>query len=293
VTASQPQSQAPPRRLLKRLAWRIGIALAMLAAIRWTHLAESLTVYFPSRAPFVTPAGAEDVTFTTRDGVSLHGWFVRATDAQPGEKRPAILHTHGNAGNIADHLAFSSHLADAGFHVFIFDYRGYGKSDPCRLITRDDLITDTHAALDTLVAREDVDRENIGVYGVSLGGVPALAVASQRPVIKAVCTVSAFASFPRIAHDVLPVLGPLLMPTGDSNLDAAESLRVPYLIVHGESDEIIPASHATMLEQAAADSGVSVRRTMIPGGDHNGIMDHAAARDATIAFFQQHLLRAP
>lgn len=271
----------------------MGVICAVVGAIRWTHLAESLTVYFPSRAPFLTPANAQDVTFTTRDGVTLHGWFVRAVDAQPGEKRPAILHTHGNAGNIADHLAFSAHLADAGFHVFIFDYRGYGKSDPCRFITRDDLITDAHAALDTLVARDDVDRENIGVYGVSLGGVPALAVASQRPVIKAACTVSAFASFPRIAQDVLPVLGPLLIPTGDSNLDAAESLRIPYLIVHGDNDEVIPFAHASLLEAAANRAGIAVQRTTIPGGDHNGIMDTAAARDATIAFFRQHLLRAP
>lgn len=271
----------------------MGIALALLAAVRWTHLAESLTFYFPSRASFLTPAAAEDVTFTTRDGLRLHGWFVRATDAQPGEKRPAILHTHGNAGNIADHLAFSAHLASAGFHVFIFDYRGYGKSDPHRLITRHDLMLDTHAALDALVARDDVDRENIGMYGVSLGGAPALAVTSRRPVVQAVCTVNAFASFPRIAHDVLPVLGPLLIPTGESNLDAAEQLRVPYLIVHSDSDEIIPVDHARQLETAAAKSGTRVQRTIIAGGDHNGIMDHATARDATVEFFRQHLLRAP
>lgn len=272
---------------------RIGIALALLAAVRWTHLAESLTFYFPSRAPFLTPARADDVTFTTRDGLKLHGWFVRAADAQPGEKRPAILHAHGNAGNIPDHLAFSSHLASAGFHVYIFDYRGYGKSAPQRLITRDKLIIDTHAALDALLAREDVDRENIGLYGVSLGGAPALSVAAQRPVVRAVCTVSAFASFPRIAHDVLPVLGPMLIPTGSSNLDAAQQLRIPYLIVHGDGDEIIPVEHARLLENAAAASGARVDRVIIPGGDHNGIMDIATAREATVAFFRQHLLRVP
>jgi uncharacterized protein len=277
----------------RRVALRVGVALAAIGALRWTSIVESLTFYLPSREAFVTPPGAEDVTFTTSDGLTLHGWFVRARDAVPGEVRPAILHTHGNAGSVADHLAFSQHLADAGFHVFLFDYRGYGRSAPARFITRTDLLRDTHAAMDALLARSDIDRERIGLYGVSLGGAPALTLASRRPVARAVCTVSAFASFPEIAGDVLPGLGQLLIPTGMSNIDAAERLQTPYLIVHGAADEIIPASHASMLEDAATRGKVDVTRVMIEGGDHNGIMNVAAARAATIAFFREHLLRVP
>lgn len=272
---------------------RVVVLLVGAGMLRWTHVVESLTFYFPSRAAFLTPAMAEDVEFAASDGTKLHGWFVRARDAAPGEVRPAILHAHGNAGNIADHIAFSQHLTDAGFHVFIFDYRGYGRSAAKRLLTRDDLLRDTDAAMDALLAREDVDRECIGVYGVSLGGAPALALASRRPIAKAVCTVSAFASFPKIAGDVLPGLGQLLIPSGMSNVDAVERLSAPYLIVHGSADEIIPAKHADLLEDAAKRGKVDVTRVMIDGGDHNGIMDHAAAREATIAFFREHLVRVP
>ena len=296
---AQVESGWKPGRAFTRVWWRriairAAVVLFAILVVRMTHIVESLTFYFPSRAAFVTPANAEDVTFVARDGVKLHGWFVRASDAKPGEVRPVIVHTHGNAGNIADHLAFSEHLAQAGFHVFLFDYRGYGRSDAKRLITRDDLVRDAHAALDAVIARSDVDREAIGVYGVSLGGVPALAIAAQRPIVKAVCTVSAFSSFPAVAQDVLPVLGPVLIPTGAAPRNFAAQLRVPYLIVHGTADEVVSARHAEILEAAAKEDKIArVQRAMVQGADHNGVMDGVAAQVATIAFFRQYLVRAP
>src|SRR5688572_15871412 len=87
-------------------------------------------LYFPSRTFYATPAdaglGHEDVAFVADDGTRLHGWWIRA------HGQPAIAHVllcHGNAGNIGDRVLHAKYLAEAGVDVFLFDYRGYGKSE--------------------------------------------------------------------------------------------------------------------------------------------------------------------
>ena len=64
----------------------------------------------------------EDVEFTSSDGVRLHGWFFKA-----GE--PTLIFFHGNAGNIAERGPTAAGLAKRGVSVFVFDWRGYGKSE--------------------------------------------------------------------------------------------------------------------------------------------------------------------
>lgn len=258
--------------------------------VRLTGWVESSAFYMPSRAAFVNPPGVEDVWITKPDGKRLHAWFVRAVDAAPGEVRPAILHCHGNAGNVESHLAFSQFLTRRGFHVLIFDYRGYGRSDQAGALSRDVLAADALAAYDALVARTDVDAKRVGVYGVSLGGVFALDVAKERASVAAACTVSAFSSWGGVAGDHVPFLGALLVPSGLEPRDLVRGLGArPYLIVHGDADEIVPVRHAAVLEAAAKGAGVAVRVERIHGADHNGIMDRQESRDTVARFFEASL----
>jgi pimeloyl-ACP methyl ester carboxylesterase len=295
------QGSQPPKKqsLLVKILLRVAVIVPLVVLLRFTGIVESLAFYLPSRDAFTTPAGIQDVTIDAGDGKQLHAWFIPATDAGVGEKRPAILHVHGNAGNVSHHLAFSQHLADAGFHVFLFDYRGFGRSTPARFLSRQQLMSDTRAAWDAMLARPDVDAQRSGVYGVSLGGAFALALASERPnQVKALCTVSAFSGFADIASDKVPVVGRLLVSNSLAGTQSAPSVRCPYLIVHGSNDEVIPVSHAAVLE-AAANAGTSsqeatgnqttpkqrVRRIIINGADHNGIMDGDIAKRETSEFF--------
>lgn len=264
--------------------------LVLVLAMRLTGFVESKALYFPSRATFQNPPGCEDVWITTPDGKRLHAWFLRATDAAPGEIRPAILHCHGNAGNVESHLDFSRFLTQRGMHVLIFDYRGYGRSDSARMLTREPLAVDSLAAFDVLAARPDADPKHIGVYGVSLGAVFALHVAEHRPAVACACTVAAFSSWGGVASDHLPVLGNLLMSGGLDPRDLVPHLgKRPYLIAHGDADEIVSIRHAEILEAVAKAVGVPVQLVRIKGGDHNGIVDRQDSRDAIGEFFTNNL----
>jgi hypothetical protein len=96
--------------------------------LRWF---EHSQVYHPDRV--LTATGAElgrpfeDVWFTASDGVKLNGWFYPAAKNAP-HCQLAILLCHGNAGNIGDRLGICRALLATGVSVFLFDYRGYGRS---------------------------------------------------------------------------------------------------------------------------------------------------------------------
>lgn len=280
--------RSPTSRIVRGVAVRVGLLAAALVGVRMTHIAESLFFYFPSPHAERTPDVYEDVFIDTPDGARLHGWFIPARDAGPGEKRPTILHAHGNAGNILGHEIFSAFLANHGFHVLVFDYRGYGRSSRQRLIRRSHLAIDTEAALDALLRRPDVDADRVGLYGVSLGAAPVLEVASRRGEARAVAAVSPFSTWKGVAADHVPVLGPLLIGRGMDPVDLAPRLGDrPLLLVHGSNDSIVHPRHSDVIESAARSAGVKVTKVLIRDGDHNAIIaDHPNAQEAIERFFR-------
>lgn len=259
---------------------------------------EARMAYFPSREPFETPAGFEDVTFQTPDGLRLHGWFMPAAPAGGGDaaaaggdgRRPAILHVHGNAGHVGLHAEFSEFLTQAGFHVLVFDYRGFGRSDGGGRLTRRKLASDTHAALDYLLTREDVDPQRIGMFGYSLGGVIGTSVAAEREEVRAVALIAAFSSWKAIARDHLGGIGGALARAGvDAETAVAQLGARPVLLVHGSADQIVPAAHSQRLAEVCAETGAAAQLMIVDGGDHVNVLDRPQARQAVADFFRRAL----
>ena len=104
-----------------------SLAVAYLFMVVLLMLLEESMIFFPSKYPkgIWKPLGltVEDADFQAADGTKLHGWYV------PHEHPTAtVLFLHGNAGNITDRVDSLERLHDIGASVFIFDYRGYGRS---------------------------------------------------------------------------------------------------------------------------------------------------------------------
>ena len=285
---SKVQRSSWVKRIGRTLRWTLIVLLLGLLALRMTGAAERLA-YFPSRHLFTTPAQYEDIWITTPDGLKLHAWFMPARGLREGQTAPAILHAHGNAGNIADHDSFSNFLTYAGFNVLLFDYRCYGRSDDQGPINRSKLAIDTSAALEALFAHPKVDPARVGVLGVSLGGPFALDAVANEPRVQAIATLSTFSSWQGVAADMSP-LGPFLMPAGIDPTDSIKRLNnQPYLIMHGQGDRVIHPRHADILNNSATNANLHVKRITYPG-DHNSLVQsNPQARQDLIAFFQTHL----
>lgn len=262
--------------------------LLVLLALRLTGCAER-AFYYPDRTAFLTPAGIEDINFTNADGQTLHGWFLKAAGAKSGERRAIIIHAHGNAGNLESHASFSDFLTATGAHVLMFDYRGYGRSDPAGSLRRAALFTDTLAAIDYAKSRPDVLPDRIGMYGVSLGGSFALHAAAERAEIRSVVSIAAFSSWAAIANDHSRGLGWLLMPRGLDAIDSIQRLGGrPVLLVHGTADSIVPVRHAEILRAAAA-GNAACELVLVPDAEHNSVVETEEVREKILAFFRRTL----
>ena len=198
----------------------------------------------------------EDVAITASDGTRLHGWWLPAK----GPARGSVLHLHGNAANVSNHLPLVAWLPAQGFNVLMLDYRGFGRSEGRP--TLDGVLDDGVAALRYLRTRPDVDGSRLIVLGQSLGGATALRLlALDSEGVRLAVIEASFASYRGIARDaarqsvvlapLVPIAAPLLPDAQADPVAGIGALQVPLLIVHGTADEVIPIKHSEQLVAAA------------------------------------------
>lgn len=240
---------------------KIGVvAYIGICVVLW--LRQSRMVYFPSNTVGASPNDIkldyEDVYFSAADGVKLNGWFL------PCDKpRGSMLICHGNGGNIGDRLPQIQLFHELGFNVFIFDYRGYGRSmgKPSEQGTYQDVL----AAWNYLVETRGIPENKIALHGRSLGGAIATWLASQRNPAALVIEAT-FTSIPDIGAKLYPYLPIRLICTYSYNtVNYIKQIKCPVLIAHSKDDEMIPFSHGQALFQAAAEP----KRLVALSGSHN------------------------
>nr|NIQ00371.1 alpha/beta hydrolase [Nitrospinaceae bacterium]NIR54449.1 alpha/beta hydrolase [Nitrospinaceae bacterium]NIS84868.1 alpha/beta hydrolase [Nitrospinaceae bacterium]NIT81680.1 alpha/beta hydrolase [Nitrospinaceae bacterium]NIU43951.1 alpha/beta hydrolase [Nitrospinaceae bacterium] len=200
---------------------------------------EKSIIYHPDKYPVglwqtdQAPVPIEDVWFQAKDGVKLHGWYV----PHP-EPAASLLFFHGNAGNLSHRLDNILVLQSLRLNIFIFDYRGYGRSegDPGET----GILLDGQAAYDTLMSRPGVSPQKLFIFGRSLGGSFAAQIAAKNPVAGVIIE-SCFTNASDMADEMLPLL-PMrwFISSKFDTLTAVSNLKIPKLFLHGTHDEIIP-----------------------------------------------------
>lgn len=129
---------------------------------------------------------AQGVTFRGATGTTISGRFF------PGRSRATIILSHGYGADQDQMLPWASFLHKAGFSVFTYDMRGYGRSGGSitfGALEQRDLIS----AVNYLVSRPDVDKGKIGALGFSLGGATTIMAVARDIRIKAVVDDSGYA----------------------------------------------------------------------------------------------------
>jgi len=231
---------------------------------------ENFFVFHPESGLDMTPEKMglryESVSFDAMDGTRLHGWFFPLS-----AKSPVILFCHGNAGNISHRLGNIRQLLFIGFQVFIFDYRGYGKSTGSP--SRKGVYSDGLAAYDFLVKKRGISPDRIILFGRSLGAAVATEIAVKRQAGRLILE-SAFTSTKAMARTMplFALLSPFL-PAHYNNLEKINHITIPKLIIHGNRDEIIPFQMGQQLFEAAfepkafyAIAGAGHNDTWVMGG---------------------------
>ena len=241
--------------------------------------------YLPNRA-LGTPA--EDVWISAPGGSKLHALYLSAQ----GTSRATVLFLHGNAENLSSHVHAVGWLPAQGYSVLALDYRGYGRSQGEASV--DAIHEDAEAALAWLTARDADKLTPLVVYGQSLGGSIAIRLAAgsaSRERIAAVIAESAFSSYRGIAREKLaqawltwPLQYPLSLLISDrySAIDVVDRISpISLLLIHGERDVIVDASHSRRLHAAAREPK---DLWLIPEGRHIDATRHQPTRARVLEF---------
>lgn len=236
-------------------------AFLLLRAYSRTLMYPGSGVAFPPLEEFVyhTP-GAAIVRYTAPGGPTLSGTLVRARMSGDGPRR-IVVWFHGNAEWAASNLPLASALAEAGFDVFLAEYRGYGghAGHPSEA----GLYADGEAAVDALTQLGYRPAE-IVLAGRSLGTGVAAELATRRPP-GVLLLISPFTSAVDMGRTMAGPLAPLLVADRFDTLSKIGRVRSSVIVIHGSLDEVIPVSMGRRV--AAACPGA--RYVEVAGAGHN------------------------
>jgi len=228
-----------------------------------TQSIEDLLLFFPLKYPVGNwkpqDLHFQDVFFASEDGTQLHGWYCPAE-----HPRAVVLAAHGNAGHVASRAPWLRYLQSrAKVSVFMFDYRGYGRSEGQPTIAG--VIQDATAARAKLRELASVKDLEMLLMGESLGGAIVVQLAAQSPP-KGLILQSTFPSLRDVADVHFPNLSWLVRRDQLDSAGQLALLQVPLLQSHGTADRTIPFPLGEKLFHAAGDPKQFVR---IEGAGHN------------------------
>lgn len=265
-----------PGPLLLKAASGVATGLAWwLVRARLKRVVLNRLALFPRvvgpRTPQDLEMAFEEVWFPARDGLKLHGWFIQASAEGVTPKNITIIAGHGHTSNKEPDLEYAAIFYRAGYNVFMFDFRGHGRSEGLRGASMGYWERlDVHGAVDWLLGQ---GQTRFAAFGISMGASILIMGAAENPYIRAVIADSPYAQLHRsiaaeinnIYHIPLWLAGPLsryawrilarhhhFPPRQSSPADYVAAIAPrPLFIIHGEADRLTPPENAYILYELA------------------------------------------
>lgn len=185
------------------------------------------------------------VSNTKRD--SINAWLFTPKVPSNGI---TIYYLHGNAGNMVVQYQLMTPFVERGYTVFMIDYSEFGFSTG--KANRKTVLEDAYTGFDYLLGREDISKENLILYGQSLGGHLAAVVAKKyNDEIDALVIEGAFSSHKDIAAVKFKFLARLLVKEAYSAKDSIKMITKPILVIHSTEDTRVPFEQGVKLYENA------------------------------------------
>lgn len=253
-----------------RRAWLAALALAATACLPADWGANAILV--PRRVPVTARPDLpfREVSFVS-DGLTLRGWLFPAS----APRRGLIVYLHGSGDNRQGGVGLARRFGPLGHDVLAYDSRAHGASDGqhCTYGVREK--HDLRRALDAVGAGRTI------LFGCSLGAAVALQAAPLDGRIAGVIAQSPFSDLPAIVRDRAPWfatradVAAALAEAGRragfsaaeaSPQEAARSIRVPVLVIHGAEDRDTLPDHSRRVFQFLAGPR---QLLLVPGAGHD------------------------
>jgi pimeloyl-ACP methyl ester carboxylesterase len=207
----------------------------------------------------------QEVSFLSRDGIRLRGWWIPAVDVYTETAHPTIIVCSGQDGSMEGDTAQMVPLHQAGFNVLMFDWRGHGRSDGAMVTMGALEVNDLLGALDFLSDLRGIKR--VGVLGFSMGAAVALLTAAESARIAAIVADSGYADLTSVlrrwsaGRGVPGVAVPAIMAaasliSGTRLRDARprtvthQLMSLPILYIYGTDDPLVDVEEVEAMLRA-------------------------------------------
>ena len=199
----------------------------------------------------------EDIAFETKDGRLLRGYRLRATGdgGRVASPKGYLLVIQGNAILADQIIGEFTPFASAGIDVYVYDFRGYGRSAGKRRLKA--IVSDY---TEILAALNSSDYEQRFVYAMSFGGIAFL---------------DGFSSHGKLSRIVIDSTPARLSDYGcPSEYDPVGHLPADcshFLFVVGQNDHVVPPAMSRELVETAQQRNAEILRDQAFG---QPFMDH-------------------
>ena len=229
-----------------------------------------------------------------------NGQTVEALTFRPaGDGRfPGILMIPGFQRTAFDLISLGSVLAREGFAAVGITQPGFGRSEGKADYVGPNTLKALIEGYRKFKKEPYVDKNRMGIYGFSRGGMAASLLVVQLDDVRAAVLGAGIYDF-RKAHDEAKIEGIRNNMERESGMTEAairerssvfqmERLRCPVLILHGEKDENVPVSQALLLRDRLTELKKEFEIKLFPDRAH-GIGPEVTT--LTVDFFKRKLLQ--
>ena len=247
------------------------VAIGIVAALASLAYAGLLAALYTNQEQLIFPATRLPADYQFRFDqrfeeikVEVPGSSLSALLFRQPDPRGLIFYLHGNGGDLTSWTTGLEFYRRINYDLFIFDYRGYGKSTG-RIESEAQLHSDVRAAWESIAPR--YRKLPIVLFGRSLGTALATRLAADVDPAMLVL-VTPFTSLAAAGKRSYPFAPEFLMKyplRTDAKIGAVKS---PVLLVAGTQDELTPLADS---EQLKALVRSPAELLVVEGAGHNDI----------------------
>jgi dipeptidyl aminopeptidase/acylaminoacyl peptidase len=275
-----------------------------------------LTDAMPQQKQFTWSSGVKIIDYATPKGERLQGALFLPANYEPGKRYPTVVDVYEKYSHTANRYVAPT---ANGFNRSVYTSNGYAVLLPdIKFRDNEPGVSSKEcvlAALATVVATGVVDREKVGLHGLSWGGYQAAFIITQTDAFKAAVAQAPLTNLVSIYGSIYRNTGASMQPILESgagrftsgywdNLDAyvrnspvyhARNVKTPLLLVHNDQDGAVDFNQGIECFNTLRRLNKPVVLLQYKGEDHD-LAKPANQKDYTVRmreFFDHHLLGKP
>ena len=209
----------------------------------------------------------ERISLPIKGAKDLDAYFIDSHGEVSELADTTIVFNHGNFVGMEHYLPRVRYFYELGYNIYVWDYRGYGKSVPTDPPTLPQIMSD---AKEAFLQAESLapDPDKLIIYGMSIGGMPAGEMAAKFKGCAQMFEAAYNSVTAKIETNMALSLPGSFLTSGLAENDVKlKDTKTPTLIMHSDADARVHIDEARRLYKKLPDS-TPKEMVVIKNADH-------------------------